>query len=349
MEGDDLPVLYACCPAKLLSKCYLIPQNVPKKWFVYTTVIAAQIIWAIYGLFMEENGRLGINSYIFPFYQRWIVVPMFIILLVAPIRGLEHENLSPPKTWHEFLVFLAMAVLLTLQLIGYIIGNYIVGASVAAAFQPTIPCWALLISVLTGTEPLPDLTSSSGWLAILGIVSALIGCSLITLTGSPTYNPLQPDDYVLGIFMLLLNTFSFAGYVVMQRYFIYASPSASMHHPWAKMPIANTFWTQFFAAILSSFCIIYPAVTQGSTVFLMPPFAGYSLFFGTVFSTVIAMCLITFANSHENPSIVTSFWPTQTIFAVLLAWMVFDSGLSWIQWLGALCIFIGLFGVVTSI
>jgi drug/metabolite transporter (DMT)-like permease len=55
--------------------------------------------------------------------------------------------------------------------------------------------------------------------------------------------------------------------------------------------------------------------------------------------------VITWATKYLHPSIVTSSWPLQFFFTVLLSWWVFGDLLSALQWIAAAFIIIGMLGV----
>ena len=162
----------------------------------------------------------------------------------------------------------------------------------------------------------------------------------------------------LGNMFLLINTMSTAIYVIVQKQFVFAKPSergssrlskALAAHSWSGTPLFVTSWSYLFGAIFMVLTALVGYLgkvdvfefTGSTNTFKIPVQVLIPLTYSVFISSALCYGLITYANMHLDPSVVTAFWPLQVPVAVLLSLAVGLGGINATQGLGGGLVILG--------
>ena len=193
----------------------------------------------------------------------------------------------------------------------------------------------------------------SGMCQIVGLFSAVLGAMAISLfPGDKNVSGMANES--LGSVFLLLNTFFLALSIVIQKLFIF-NDSLQADHPmfiWKQFPLHCTAWAYFWGATFMSFLALVSYFLklrvfqfgEGSptdTLFL-PKNAMVPLLYALVITSALCYGLLSFANKHAAPSVVTSFWPFQVLVALLLSYSAGFGSITTVQIVSCAFIVIGL-------
>lgn len=106
--------------------------------------------------------------------------------------------------------------------IGFIVGVYMVGSSMAAIFQPSIPVWTLLLALIFGMEPFKLKTF---WIKGLGVMCVVGGALLMMILSMKSGG--DSKRLLLGNGFLIMNCICMAIYILIQKRFLFKSPKSS--------------------------------------------------------------------------------------------------------------------------
>ena len=227
----------------------------------------------------------------------------------------------------------------------YVIGVYYTTANVASMFQPLIPVWTCIIAVLARIEKVPKLNSKRGAAKIFGVLLAVTGAMLMTVSKNTKHDrraqilPFQ----IVGYFALIGNTLATAVYVVIQQKYLFNKPKSK----WHSGPIAVTAWAYLFGfifmALASSYYVNKPEKFQSVSSNTV-----YPLIYAVFIASALCYMLITWCNMQVSSTVVTASWPLQVLFCVILAYLVLGEIVSPSEICGGVMIIIALLVVVWS-
>lgn len=253
-----------------------------------------------------------------------------------------YEGLQSIRTWPEFLfLFLLGATGMFGNQLFFYVGLSYTSANVASIFQPAIPVFTTLLSLITCTEKLPrnPLRAAA---KISGILLATGGaCAMVASKGLSGGG----ESFLLGNLCLFGNTMCMAVYVLVQKRFVF-QPKGRFA-TWAQYPISLTAWTYFFGAVCMSISSMY-YVAFDRSVFAFPKELWIPLIYAVFVSSALAYGLVTWANKYLPSSVVTAFWPIQVPCTVVGSAIFFQESLLWAQYFGACLIVCGLLFVSWS-
>ena len=175
-------------------------------------------------------------------------------------------------------------------------GIYFANPNVASIYQPAMPVWAAIFSVLMGIEKIPPLTKLWGVLKVGGILLAVGGAVTMAVAKGKGENNDQNDT--LGAILSLMNTLLFGFYMALQKKYIF-EPTAAMHAKWGDKPAFVTAWSYGFGAVFMAVAAALGSVTHSglfgfgqsgacTTVANCPHYTHYSN--GTSFNATRYFC-----------------------------------------------------------
>ena len=231
----------------------------------------------------------------------------------------------------------------------FLLGVYYTNANITAIFQPIIPVWTALLAIIVRIEPFPNLRTLRGWAKCLGIVLAAVGAIVMTLKKSASgkeadHGTSTSDDiHFIGYIFLLGNTLSMAGYVLLQKKFIFDKEESA----WKTKPVTVTAWTFMFGTIFLALASLY-YVNKPEKFTYFPEEEIYPILYAIFVNSGLCYLLISWCNMQISASLVTATWPLQTLFCAILSYFVLGEVLNTLEYLGGVVIVFGLMAVVWS-
>ena len=198
-------------------------------------------------------------------------------------------------------------------------------------------------------EPFPNLRTLRGWAKCLGIVLAAVGAIVMTLKKSASgkaadHGTSTSDDiHFIGYIFLLGNTLSMAGYVLLQKKFIFDKEESA----WKTKPVTVTAWTFMFGTIFLALASLY-YVNKPEKFTYFPEEEIYPIVYAIFVNSGLCYLLISWCNMQISASLVTATWPLQTLFCAILSYVVLGEVLNTLEYLGGVVIVFGLMAVVWS-
>ena len=231
----------------------------------------------------------------------------------------------------------------------FLLGVYYTNANITAILQPIIPVWTALLAIIVRIEPFPNLRTLHGWAKCLGIVLAAVGAIVMTLQKSALgkaadHGTSTSDDiHFIGYIFLLGNTLSMAGYVLLQKKFIFDKEESA----WKTKPVTVTAWTFMFGTMFLALASLY-YVNKPEKFTYFPEEEIYPILYAIFVNSGLCYLLISWCNMQISASLVTATWPLQTLFCAILSYFVLGEVLNTLEYLGGVVIVFGLMAVVWS-
>ena len=299
-------------------------------------LIAVQTGYGMYPVLVKRMGvENSVNPVVFSMMRDVGCIPVLLLLAL-----ISHGWVGLPK-WRDWLVFIIMGVTgVFMNQLAYLTGVYLVGGNIASIFNQMIPIWTTVLAIMTCTEKFPNFKRISAWLKIVGILFAVVGASEMSLFHANTQDSSLSQSPWLGFISLLLSTFSFSVYMVVQKRFIFNKPN----NIWRTHPIWVLAWTYF----PGSSCIILTSLYYVSTpsAFYVPQNVWIVLIYAIMITSSFCYIIVTWATSQTTPTIVTAFWPFQAITCFIGSYFVNNQVLNRFQYIGAVLVVSGLLAVV---
>lgn len=311
--------------------------SVPPLWLLVLALLTGQLGWAGYSVLLQGIGAESVDGLVFSFYRDLAAAPILLGTAFAL------EGVCYPRGWKEPLLFFALGFFLWANQFFFIEGNFYSSADVASMFQPTIPIWTFVFSMVLGVEPVISFRTNVGCLKGIGVLLGVLGA--VTVVGATTLGTSDKSkNPFLGSIFLLGNTICMSLLVVGQRLAIFAKDKRAFMAHWKTRPISITAWYYTFGSICSALGAIYPLV-HNPKAFSIPASSAGPLVYSVLVSSCLCFAIITWGSKHLHPSVVTSFWPSQVFFTIILSWFAFGDALSGLQWVAVVFIVLGLLGV----
>ena len=303
---------------------------------IILALIAAQTGYGMYPVLVKKMGvEDSVNPVVFSMLRDVGCIPVLLLLAL-----ISHGWVGLPK-WRDWLLFAIMGVTgVFMNQLTYLIGVYLVGGNIASIFNQMIPIWTTVLAVATCTEKFPSFKRIPAWLKSLGILFAVVGASEMSLFQSNTQDSSLSQSPWLGYISLLLSSFSFSVYMVVQKRFIFNKPN----NIWHTHPI----WVLAWSYLPGSICIVLTSLYYVSTpsVFQIAQNVWLVLVYAVLITSSFCYIIVAWANSQTTPSIVTAFWPFQAIVCFIGSYFVNHQVLNRLQYIGAVLVISGLLAVV---
>ena len=229
----------------------------------------------------------------------------------------------------------------------YILGVLYTTPDTASMFQPLVPVACSIVAVVFRTEKVPRVNTKTGFAKIFGILLATAGALLMTYgknnTSNHSVNKKVGKPTPFGYIALVVNVSCSALYVVIQKKYIFNSP----HNIWNKFPIGVTAWTYFFGSIWIGLASLY-YVKEPTKFHIGDTNVIYALIYAIFITSALCYMLITWTNMQVNSTFVTASWPLQSLFCVILSYIILGEILVALEIIGGLMIISAMFAVVWS-
>lgn len=291
---------------------------------------------------------------VIPFYQDLGCCPLlFLCALIV-----ERRLLFPGPKMLLVLVSLGLSGTFGAHLL-YILGVFWAGPNPASAIQPIIPVWTAILALVTCTERLPSLLHTHAYLKLLGVLTAAGGAIELVLTTGHTPHGLDTNSTIpihanstsahsnvglqlVGYVSLFANTMCVAIYVLIQKRFIFNSPT----NEWRKHPIYVTAYSYLFGALFMTLASTYYFVTGRAHAYAITGTSVYTVIYAVFITSGTCSILLMWTTMHLSPTIVTAFWPLQVLVSVVVSYFVTGDQLAPYQYVGAVMLVVALFLVL---
>lgn len=225
----------------------------------------------------------------------------------------------------------------------YLLGIYYTNANIASIFQPAIPVWTALLAIVVRIEPFPDFRTVRGWAKCLGILLAAVGAVVMTIEKQSGQAGSSSNIQFMGYIFLLGNTLSMAVYILLQKKFIFDKQDSC----WKTKPVTVTAWSYLFGTMFMALASLY-YVNKPEKFTYFPKEEIYPILYAIFIASGLCYLLISWCNMQISASLVTATWPLQVLFCAILSYFVLGEVLNTFEYLGGVCIVIGLMAVVWS-
>ena len=234
----------------------------------------------------------------------------------------------------------------------YLLGVYYTSADITVIFQPAIPVWTALLAIIVRIEPFPDFHTLHGWVKCLGILLAAAGAVVMMLPGLQKNSDEQANSggssnsseiHLWGYIFPLANSFSMAGYVLIQKKFIFNKEDSC----WKTKPVTITAWISLFATIFMALASLY-YIGKPEKFTYFPKEEIYPILYAIFIGSTLCYLLISWCNMQISASLVTATWPLQVLFCTILSYFVLGESLNALEYFGGGLIVFGLILVLWS-
>lgn len=284
----------------------------------HLSVLVANIIYgANYSI-----AKLVMPAFIQPFGFIFIRVSVSAILFFLMSRFFVHEKIDPAD--RKRLILCAVFGIATNQLL-FFKGLSLTSPINSGLIMVTNPLFVLILSGLFYQEKI-------GWKRIGGIVSGIFGAALLIIYGNRLSNSTSNS---LGDLFILLNSLSYAAYLVMTKPLMYKYhpvtimkyvfvSGAFMVMPFGFSDFSNIDWHSFTASIWAA------------------------TFFVVIATTFFAYLLNTLALRSLSPGVVSIYIYLQPVMAAGFAMLLGKDHPSIVHLISAIFIFTGVYLTTSS-
>ncbi|KAL0333015.1 UNVERIFIED_CONTAM: WAT1-related protein [Sesamum calycinum] len=201
-------------------------------------VVVIQSIYAGYFVITKLAFDVGMNTFVFVFYRQAAAT-----LFLAPIAIFFERKSAPPLSFSIFIKIFLLSlcgITMSLDIVG--VGLKYTSASLGAASSNTVPVVTFFLAVLLRMEKV-KIRRRSGMMKVAGVSLCMGGVATIAFYRGPFLkilthhhlinNHLQrlqdhvpsPTTWIKGVFLMLLSSFSWALWLVLQGRVLKVYPS----------------------------------------------------------------------------------------------------------------------------
>ncbi|KAL0378389.1 UNVERIFIED_CONTAM: WAT1-related protein [Sesamum radiatum] len=201
-------------------------------------VLVIQSIYAGYFVITKLAFDVGMNTFVFVFYRQAAAT-----LFLAPIAFFFERKSAPPLTFSIFIKIFLLSlcgITMSLNIVG--VGLKYTSASLGAATSNTLPVITFFLAVLLRMEKV-KIRTRSGMMKVAGVSLCMGGVATLAFYRGPflkilTHHHLinshlqklqdhvpSPTTWIKGVFLMLLSSFSWALWLVLQGRVLKVYPS----------------------------------------------------------------------------------------------------------------------------
>jgi len=299
----------------------LEPSSRPPQALVHFVLVLIQVLFSVWGVIGKKALNAGVNPLTFAAYRE-VTGSMCMYLLATRVVGVDRlfaiEKSDIPR-----MIFLGLCSFC--NVVGFVVALYFTSAANAGAMQPSIPIYAMLLSVAIGAEK-ATLRKVLGGVVTVGGALLLI---LEEIRANPD-NSADTPNVPLGNVILVGQCAAVGALIVFQRPLLQSGK---------YNPTQVTAYYYSIGTMLTLMCTLYFVCING----LLPWMA---LTYAALFATFGAYCLLTWCNCWVPASTVSLYMTLQTLSTGLLSVIFLGESVTVLEGVGALTIILGLFLVV---
>eukprot|EP00668_Euglena_longa_P005766 GGOE01006805.1.p1 GENE.GGOE01006805.1~~GGOE01006805.1.p1 ORF type:complete len:342 (-),score=58.96 GGOE01006805.1:281-1282(-) len=295
--------------------------------------IVPQCIFGGYAVMLQVYVVRSMDPLVFTLFRDLLACP--ILFAVAAItEGVRWATVA------DIRLFLVLGMSMAGNHSFNIVGNALAGSAVAAILQPSIPVMTAALAIPVAGESPPALARLSGWLKLMGMLSAVAGVVSMALPGlldrSRPVTETWPATVGKGLW-------------AMQKRWIFLP--RGRFSEWKEGGASVTAWTYVSSTAVVLVAVLAKATVAGTSILYVDRQALIPMCYAAVLNSALAYCVLTFSNKVLCPSVVTAFWPLQVPICLLLTHIFLPSAaaLTTCQSAGSVLIIAGLLSVVYAI
>lgn len=313
-----------------------VPQTgIMKNTAVFGALISVACIYGGWALVAKTAMQEGADAIVFAFYRcLGGSMILFSAMMVAPnlacanATGLVEKVKGIPQV--DLQRFAMLGVFMAANICGFILAVSKLSALTVSVWQPTIPVFTMIFSVIFGVEQMTKHKFAGVAFMVAGAFCvALFGETIATGGASDT------ASVIIGTLFVLLNTASTALYLTHNKDVVRTYE-----------PVFATAMTYLFAAIVILACAVLKVGFDSNAWTLAGSSSAWlGLVYAICLTTALNYSLLAWANKESSPVITSCATPMQPMAAATLSLIILGIGFSAGQLIGAMFIIAG-FGVV---
>eukprot|EP00668_Euglena_longa_P005764 GGOE01006803.1.p1 GENE.GGOE01006803.1~~GGOE01006803.1.p1 ORF type:complete len:446 (-),score=63.99 GGOE01006803.1:151-1464(-) len=262
--------------------------------------IVPQCIFGGYAVMLQVYVVRSMDPLVFTLFRDLLACP--ILFAVAAItEGVRWATVA------DIRLFLVLGMSMAGNHSFNIVGNALAGSAVAAILQPSIPVMTAALAIPVAGESPPALARLSGWLKLMGMLSAVAGVVSMALPGlldrSRPVTETWPATVGKGLW-------------AMQKRWIFLP--RGRFSEWKEGGASVTAWTYVSSTAVVLVAVLAKATVAGTSILYVDRQALIPMCYAAVLNSALAYCVLTFSNKVLCPSVVTAFWPLQVPICLLL-------------------------------
>ncbi|KAL0448482.1 UNVERIFIED_CONTAM: WAT1-related protein [Sesamum latifolium] len=311
-------------------------------------VLVIQSIYAGYFVITKLAFDVGMNTFVFVFYRQAAAT-----LFLAPIAFFFERKSAPPLSFSIFIKIFLLSlcgITMSLDIVG--VGLKYTSASLGAATSNTLPVVTFFLAVLLRMEKV-KIRRRSGMMKVAGVSLCMGGVATIAFYRGPFLkilthhhlinNHLQklqdhvpsPTIWIKGVFLMLLSSFSWALWLVLQGRVLKIYPS--------KLLLTTL---QCFLSTIQSFLVAVAFTRDPNDWQLGWNIRLLSVAYCGIAVTGGTFCLQAWVIEKKGPVFLAMTTPLIMLFTIIISAFVLGEIISLGSVLGALLLVGGLYFVL---
>ncbi|XXG88327.1 hypothetical protein AAC387_Pa12g0550 [Persea americana] len=286
--------------------------GVMEGWKAHGGLAVAQVLFGGYHVLTKVALNVGVNQVVFCAYRDLIAV-----FILSPFAFLTEKSMchSISRRLLISFFFLGLTGIFGNQLF-FLTGLSYTNPTMAAAMQPAIPVFTILMAAVMGTENI-NLLRKEGVAKIVGTVSGLMGFRL--------------ERWYIGMLCLIGNCMCMAIYLTLQSSVLKKYPAS----------LSITAYSHLFGSLLMVLTGLF--TTDGLTEWILTWSEIVAVLYAGIAASAINFGITTWSNKIIGPTLVALYSPLQPFASAILSMIFLGSSIYLGSIIGGLLIVAGLY------
>ena len=270
-------------------------------------------------------GSGSVNPFIFALYREVVASAMMFFYV-------QYKEVQSTIDRKDYFTFLFLGTCSFLNVVTACCALRYISATRYAILQPSVPCLATVIAIVSGVEPF-------SLIKILGILFAVAGALVVVLSKS-SGNDHSESHVFFGTTIVLIQVSAMANLVVFQK------PLLLKYDP---SLVTFTYYT-VGTGLTMVLCIVSAplSISFSDLYFDNDILPWFGLAYATTFATLYTYNALSWAGKHLSPSTTAVFCTFQPVGTMLLSLVIFGSAATKSEIIGAVLVIVGLLVTVTE-
>lgn len=303
---------------------------------VYGALILAASVYGGWALVAKIAMQDGADPMVYAFYRCFGgTLLLFSVMLIAPNLACSHGTNAFQKVrsvpQDDLIRFAMLGFFLAANVSGFILGASKLSALTCSIFQPTIPVFAMIFSVIFGVEQISKHKFA-------GVLCMIVGAMCVAAFGESARGGGAADNVTLiaGLLFILINVSATGLYLVHNKDIVRTYE-----------PVFATAMSYFFAACMILVgTLVKVGLDNDKWMLGGSQKAWLGLIYAVGLTTALNYSLLAWANKQSTPVVTSCAATMQPLAAATLSLAILGIGFSTGQVAGAAFIMLGLLCVV---